>query len=94
MAGYAVDGERQVMLATGIVGESKVWVQKSDGKWSSTEDQARDDAEGGTGLRLWEVEVFYTSTSWGRTSTVTAMVTVPSRECPKVEALKPIVFDG
>ncbi|MGL5825363.1 MAG: hypothetical protein ACRCYU_11185, partial [Nocardioides sp.] len=68
MSSYCVDGERQVMFATGIVAEVPEWEEGKDGKRRPTKDQARDEGEGGTGWPLWGVEVLYTSTSWGRTS--------------------------
>jgi hypothetical protein len=96
MSSYAVDGERQVMLATGIVSPVMEWSEDAEGRRRPSEVQAVDrDAEGnGSGLLLWGVEVVYTSSSWGRVSTATALVTVPLREKPRVEAFKPLTFEG
>jgi len=96
MPSYSVDSERSVMLATGIVGDVKEWAVDAEGRRRPSDVQAIDrDAEGnGSGLPLWGVEVVYTSSSWGRVSTCTALVSVPLREKPSVEAFKPLVFEG
>lgn len=91
MSTYAVDSDRQPMISTAIVEKSMEWVQTSDGKMRPGEVQARDE---NTGMPLWNVEVMYQSTSWGRTSSLTAMVTVGAEDEPKPQPLTPITFTG
>ena len=91
MANYAVDSKRQPMVATGIVDQVKEWEDKPDGGRRQSERQARDED---TGFPLWGVEVLYPQTAFGRTSTVTAKVTLPSLEQPLVGQLLPVGFAG
>jgi hypothetical protein len=96
MSSFAIDSDRHVMLATGIVSPVMEWATDAEGRRRPSEVQAvdRDDEGNGSGLPLWGVEAVYTSSSWGRVSTATALVSVPAREKPRVEAFKPVSFDG
>lgn len=76
---YAVDSQRQAMKATGIVNPAMAWEDGPNGRRPSKTVQDRDED---TGMPLWEVEVSYRQSAWGRESTVTAMVSVGSPERP------------
>jgi len=91
MPNYAVESTRQAMTATGIVDPVMEWVEGADGKRRPSDTQARNEA---TGMPLWGVEMLYIQTSFGRRSTVTAMVTVDSPEEPKPAPMTPIGFNG
>lgn len=91
MASYAVDSERQLMKATGIFEPTPEWEDMPDGRRRPSERQARSEE---TGMPLWAVEVIYLQTVFGRTSTVTAKVTVGAVDEPKPAELAPIVFSG
>ena len=92
MANYAVDSGRQPMVATGIVDAVREWEDRPDGGGRRVSDrQARDEA---TGFPLWGVEVLYPQTAFGRTSTVTAKVTVPALDQPSPGELVPVGFTG
>ena len=80
MATYAVDSERQLMKATGIVEPTPEWEDMPDGRRRPSERQARSEE---TGMPLWAVEVIYVQTVFGRSSTVTAKVTVGAVDEPK-----------
>jgi hypothetical protein len=90
MPNYAVDGGRQSMVATGVVGESADMQQAADKSWSNVGQRRCPD----TGQLVWDVEVLYTRDVWGRVSSTTAMVAVPGVEAPKVAVLAPIRFEG
>lgn len=90
MPSYAVDSSKQPMVATGVVGIVQEWMEK-DGKRRPSDVQARDEA---TGFPLWNVEVMYQQTAFGRVSSTTAMVAVCAMEEPSVEPLKPVQFEG
>lgn len=91
MGNYAVDSTRQPMTATGIVEAIKEWEETPDGKRRPSDKQARSE---NTGMPLWEIEVLYVQTSFGRRSTVTARVTIEAEEEPKPSPMTPIAFTG
>ncbi|SOD73281.1 hypothetical protein SAMN05892883_2572 [Jatrophihabitans sp. GAS493] len=91
MASYSVESKRQPMVATGIVDVSVEWEDKPGGGRRPSDRQARHE---GTGMPLWGVEVLYPQTSFGRTATVTAKVTVGAIEQPKPALYAPISFEG
>jgi hypothetical protein len=90
MATFAVDSNRQSMLATGVVEPVMEWVETAEGKRRPGDNQARQE---GTGLPLWGVEVVYQSESWGRVSTESVKVTVPAMEMPAPSLFTPIQFN-
>lgn len=90
MATFAVDSNRQQMVATGVVEPVMEWVETAEGKRRPGDNQARQD---GTGLPLWGVEVVYQSESWGRVSTESVKVTVPAMEMPAPSLFTPIQFN-
>ena len=90
MPNYAVDSSKQTMIATGVVGIVQEWEERDGGRRPSDR-QARDEA---TGMPLWNVEVLYQQASYGRVSSVTAMVAVGSVDEPKVTPLAPVEFEG
>lgn len=79
------------MTATGIVEAVKEWEDKPGGGRRPSDRQARDE---NSGMPLWGVEVLYPQTAFGRTSTVTAKVTVGSLDQPPVPPLSQIGFTG
>jgi hypothetical protein len=91
MGSYAVDSMRQPMTATGIVEIVREWEETPEGKRRPSDKQARNE---NTGMPLWEVEVLYIQTSFGRRSTVTARVTIEAQEEPKPSPMTPIAFSG
>lgn len=91
MASFAVDGRRQVMVATGIVDAVTEWAEDGTGKRFRTDAQAVSEA---SGLPLWGVEVTYRESAWGRESTATAKVQVPAKEQPSPGFMTPITFGG
>lgn len=91
MGSYAVDSMRQPMNATGIVEMVREWEETPEGKRRPSDKQARNE---NTGIPLWEVEVLYIQTSFGRRSTVTARVTIEAEEEPKPSPMTPIAFTG
>jgi len=90
MPNYAVDSRKQTMVATGVVGIVQEW-EEIDGGRRPSDRQARDEA---TGMPLWNVEVLYQQASYGRVSSVTAMVAVGSVDEPKVTPLTQVGFEG
>lgn len=90
MATFAVDSNRQAMVATGVVEPVMEWVETAEGKRRPGENQARQE---GSGLPLWGVEVVYQSESWGRVSTESVKVTVPSQGMPAPSLFSPIQFE-
>lgn len=91
MASYAVDGRRQGMRSTGIVNEVKEWVDGPEGRRRPSEMQARDED---TGMPLWEVEVLYKQTSFGRVASTTSVVRVGSPVRPVLGEFAPVAFEG
>ena len=91
MSTFAIDTERQKMVATGISQPALEWIETAEGKRKPGEVQARD---ADTGMPLWSVEVAYRSESFGRLSTLNALVTVGALEQPQPAAFTPITFDG
>ncbi len=91
MSSYAIDSQRQAMAATGIVAPRMDWIETADGKRRPGDIQARDE---NTGMPMWDVEVTYRTESFGRESTVTAMVTVGAPERPVPGNFTPVTFDG
>jgi hypothetical protein len=89
MAMFAVDSNRQQMMATGVVEPVNEWIEV-DGKRRPGDVQARDE---NTGAPLWGVEVVYQSVNWGRVSTESVKVTVPAREMPAPSLFSPIKFE-
>lgn len=88
---YAVDSKRQGMRSTGIVNEARDWVQGADGRRKQSEEQARHED---TGMPLWEVEVLFKQTSYGRESNTTATVRVGSPVRPTLGEFAPVEFSG
>jgi hypothetical protein len=86
---YAVDSQRQAMKATGIVNPAMAWEDGPNGRRPSKTVQDRDE---NTGMPLWEVEVSYRQTAWGRESTTTAMVKVGAPERPAPQDDSRITF--
>jgi hypothetical protein len=76
---------------TGIVEMVREWEETPDGKRRPSDKQARNE---NTGMPLWEVEVLYVQTSFGRRSTVTARVTIEAEDEPKPSPMTPIAFTG
>lgn len=91
MGSYAVDSMRQPMTATGIVEMVREWEETPEGKRRPSDKQARNE---NTGMPLWEVEVLYIQTSFGRRATVTARVTIEAENEPKPSPMTPIAFTG
>lgn len=91
MTSYAVDSKRQHMRATGIVNEVRDWVEGADGKRRPGAEQARDE---NTGMPLWDLEVLYRQTSFGRESNVTGSVRVGAIERPRVTEFAPVSFNN
>lgn len=91
MPNYAVDSSKQSMVATGVVGIVQEWAVLPDGSRRPSEAQARDED---TGMPLWNVEVLYQQVSYGRVSSVTAMVALGSLEQPVVPSLGLVTFEG
>jgi len=91
VSNYSVDSRRQPMTATGIVEPVREWEDKPGGGRRPSDRQARDE---NSGMPLWGVEVLYPQTAFGRTSTVTAKVSVGSLDEPTVPPLTPVGFTG
>lgn len=91
MTSYAVESNRQRMRSTGIVNEVKDWVDGPDGRRRPSETQARDED---TGMPLWEVEVLYRQTAFGRESNTTGTVRVGSPVQPVMGEFTPVAFQG
>ena len=90
MATFAVDSNRQQMVATGLVEPVMEWVETAESKRCPGDVQARHED---TGAALWGVEVVYQSASWGSVSTESVKVTVTAREMPAPSMFTPIKFD-
>ena len=91
MPSYAVKSQLQRMLSTSLVNPVFDWVQGDDGKRKQSKEQARDDD---TGMPLWDVEVMYKQTAYGRESTATAAVRVGSPVQPVLREFAPVEFAG
>ncbi len=89
MPSYAVDSARTALMATGIAEAVPEWEDLPDGRRRPSGTQASDEA---SGLPLWQVEVIYQQTSWGRTTTVTNRVTVAADRAPEVTPFTPVRF--
>lgn len=90
MPNYAVDSSKQPMIATGLVGIVQEWEDR-DGARRPSDRQARNED---TGMPLWNVEVLYQQSSYGRVSSVTAMVAVGAVDEPAVAPLTMVQFIG
>ncbi|WP_201777989.1 hypothetical protein, partial [Jiangella alkaliphila] len=88
MATYAVDSNRQMMTATGVVNSVHEWEDTPDGRRQS-ERQALDEE---TRMPLWAVEVNYRTMSFDRELTARALVTVPAPSKPEIADYSPIEF--
>ena len=88
---FPVESDRQPMIATGITQPVMEWTETPDGKRRPSDVQARDED---TGFPVYGVEVLYTQTTFGRESTVTAMVTLPCETEPAPQKLAPVAFTG
>ena len=88
---YAVNSKEQPMTATGIVQEVMEWEDGPAGKRRPSDRQEKDEA---SGLPIFLVEVMYLMVAFGRESTATSMVKVPSAARPEVQPLTRIEFDG
>src|SRR5690625_2286735 len=86
---YAVDSKRQAMMATGIVAPVMVWEEVGGKRRPSETEQERDPD---TGMPVWQVEVMYRQTSFGRETTTTAMVKCGSVDAPQVADFAPVQF--
>lgn len=91
MPNYAVESSKQPMIATGVVGIVQEWAVLPDGSRRPSDVQAR---EADTGMPLWNVEVLYQQSSYGRVSSVTAMVAVGAVDEPAVSPLTVVQFTG
>lgn len=90
MPSYAIDSTHQLFTGTGIVEAAMEWEEVDGKRRPSQTRQARREE---TGMPLWQVEVLYVQTAFGRPSTATAMVLVESPEEPRIAPLTPITFD-
>lgn len=91
MPSFAIDGKRSGFRSTGIVDQVFEWLDGSDGKRRQSDVQARDEQ---TGMPLWNVEVIYRQTSYGRESNTTAPVRVGSPVKPVLAEFAPVEFLG
>lgn len=92
MATYAVDSNRQPMVATGKVNPVMAWVENADGKRSRSKDAQEHDET--TKLLLWAVEVNYDDNRFGDEVTVTTPVIVSAKDRPVIQRYTPITFHG
>jgi hypothetical protein len=88
MSSYAVDSKRAGLRSTGIVNEVREWEER-DGKRRPSEMQARDEA---TGMPLWQVEVVYKQTTFGRESMTTGVVELGCPHRPVLAEFAPVEF--
>jgi hypothetical protein len=88
MSSYAIDSKRAGLRSTSIVNEVREWEER-DGKRRPSETQARDEA---TGMPLWQVEVVYRQTTFGRESMTTATVEVGCPHRPVLAEFAPVEF--
>ncbi|MEI2649789.1 MAG: hypothetical protein V9G15_12475 [Dermatophilaceae bacterium] len=87
---YAIDSKRQGLRTTGLVSEVKDWVDGPDGRRRPSDAQARDE---NTGMPLWDVEVLYLQSAFGRESNKTGVVRVATPTRPVVGEFAPAEFD-
>lgn len=90
MTGYVLDSDKNLFTLTGIKNPVPVFGPDSEGRNRPTGEQETDDH----GVPLWEVEVLETVETFGRQSTETSMVRVPSRTEPSVTPLSRATFKG
>ena len=88
MSFYTVDSKRSGHRSTGIVNEVREWEER-DGKRRPSEVQARDEA---TGMPLWQVEVVYRQTTFGRESMTTGVVELGCPHRPVLAEFAPVEF--
>lgn len=88
MSSYAVDSKRAGLRSTGIVNEVREWEER-DGKRRPSEAQARDEA---TGMPLWQIEVVYKQTTFGRESMTTGVVELGCPHRPVLAEFAPVEF--
>ncbi len=79
------------MLTTSVVNAVFEWVLGADGKRHQSDVQSRDEQ---TGMPLWDVEVIYKQTAYGRESNTTAAVRVGSPVQPVMAEFAPVQFVG
>ncbi len=87
---YAIDSDKQQMAATGVVEAVYEWADTPGGQRRPTDTQARSE----TGVLLWQVEIIYSTESYGRPATVVARVSVPAATEPAPKAMAPVRFVG
>ena len=87
---YALDPHLNPLMPTGNVNPSMVFAPNSEGKNVPTGEQEVDDK----GVPMWQIEVLETVENFGRKSTESVNVLVPSRTEPKPEPYVPGVFQG
>lgn len=90
MATYAVDSNRQQMVATGNVAPLMAWVEGPDGRRAPSKDAQEHDEL--TKLPLWGVEVMYDAERFGKAITVTSEVVVGAKDAPSPQKYTPITF--
>ena len=90
MTHYPVESREMAMRSTGIVAEVMDWVEGPDGKRRPGKTQSRNED---TGMPLWDVEVLYRQSAFGRESNTTAMVRVEAPVQPVLAEFAPILFD-
>lgn len=79
MTTFHIDGNAQQLRGTGVVDPVMDWVEDvSTGRRRQADQQSRNDA----GLPLWSVEALVVSEDYGRQSTQTVRVIVPSPSEP------------
>lgn len=87
---YVLDSHLNPLPPTGVVNPAMVFARDSEGRNAPTGEQEVDD----NGVPIWQVEVLETVETFGRKSTETVNVLVPSRTEPKPEPYIPGVFKG
>ena len=87
---YALDPHLNPLTPTGVVNPAMVFAPNSEGRNVPTGEQEVDD----NGVPIWQVEVLETVENFGRKSTETVNVLVPSRTEPKPEPYTPGLFKG
>ena len=90
MTAYVLDSDKNVFTLTGIVNPVLVFAPDAEGRNRPNGEQETDDH----GVPLWDLEVLETVETFGRRSTETSMVRVPSRTEPTVNALTRATFKG
>lgn len=87
---YAIDSKRQELKATGIVNPAMQWEDQPDGKRRPS--KTVQDRNENTGMPLWEVEISYRATAFGRESTTNATVLVGAVDRPAPQEYTAITF--